>query len=230
MSLFKRAADILRANINDLLSKAEDPELMMNQYIQDAEDGLRESKTAVHEAITAEKELQGQWDDAEAEFQRWQERAELAAKKGNKDLVVEAVSQKRSAQSRLDGLKDPLAQAKLNTATFRTQVEALEQRIEEAQQKKSSLVARAKMAKARQTTADAIAHVSTNDPTAGMSSMEAKVKHLEAAAVASDELLHTHRSDVEERFKALETEGSGGSVDDEVEALMAKHGQAASAT
>ena len=64
MSLFKRGLDIARANLNDLLGKAEDPEKMMNLWLNDAKAGLQESRVALHDAIEAEKLLQGQWDEA----------------------------------------------------------------------------------------------------------------------------------------------------------------------
>jgi phage shock protein A len=229
MSLFKRGADILRANLNDLLAKAEDPEKMLNQYILDAQDGLQQSRVAVHDAITAEKDLQSQWDAASADVATWERRATLAESKGDANLLTQAVTERRKAQNRLDGLKDPLATAQAQTKAFKTQVDAIAERIAEAAQKKDSLVARAKMAKARQATADTLTKVQADDPASNINSMEAHIRHLESAAAASEDLLHTHRSDLEDQFRALETEHDGGSVADEVAKRLAKN-QAAPVT
>jgi len=220
MAIFKRAADIIRANINELLSMAEDPEKMLDLYLEDANHYLLEARTAVHDAMTAQNEMQNQYDKAAEERDHWQNRAEQAVQKGNDTLAREALVQKKKADARLDSLKEPLAQTKLQSQAAREQLHTLEDRIAEAQSKRDVLIARAKMAKASKKTAETLASVSSTDPLAGMSSMESKIAHMEADAQATNDLLKTHRDDLEEQFQELE---GGSSVDDELAALKAKH-------
>ncbi len=220
MQLFKRAIDIVRANISDLLSSAEDPEKMLNLYLQDAREHLQEAKTAVHDALTAQNEVQSQYDRLSEEVAHWSKRAEQAVAKGADDLAREALVQKKKAETRLESLKAPLAQTKAQAEAARDQLHVLEEKIAEAEGKRDTLIARAKMARASKKTAETLASISSTDPLAGLSSMESKIQHMEAEAKASGELLKTHRDDLEEKFQELE---GGASIDDELAALKAKH-------
>jgi phage shock protein A len=220
MALFKRAADLIRANINDLLSKAEDPEKMLNLYLEDAREHLKEATAAVHDALTAQNELQAQFDKASEEAAHWQQRAEQAVQKGNDNLAREALLQKKKADARVESLKSPLEQTKAQSQAAREQLRTLQDRVGEAESKREMLIARAKMAQASKKTAETLASLSSTDPLAGMGSMESKIQHMEAEAKASNELLTTHRDSLEEQFRDLD---SGSSVDDELAALKAKH-------
>ncbi len=220
MQLFKRAIDIVRANISELLSGAEDPEKMLNLYLQDAREHLQEARSAVHDALTAQNEVQGQYDRLSEEVAHWGKRAEQAVAKGADDLAREALVQKKKAEARLESLKAPLAETKAQAQTAREQLHVLEEKIAEAEGKRDTLIARAKMASASKKTAETLASISSTDPLAGMSSMESKIQHMEAEAKASGELLKTRRDDLEEKFEELE---GGSSVDDELAALKAKH-------
>lgn len=225
MSLFKKGVDIVRANLHDLLDEAEDPEKMLNLYLEDAKEGLEESKTALHLTVTSEKMLQEQWDQTEEDQKLWTARAETAAKKQKADLVQQAVNERRSAETHLNSLRGPLASAKADADKLKSQVEILEQKIEEASRNRFVLIARAKAAKGKKTSSDALAKVQASDPTSVIGSMEEKVARMEAEAEASEELTTSHRQNLEDQFRALESDdGSGGkTVDDEVAALLAKH-------
>ncbi len=220
MTLFKRAADIIRANLNELLARAEDPEKLLDLYLEDANEHLREARTAVHDALTAQNEMQSQYDKLTEEADHWQKRAEQAVAKQNDNLAREALLQKKKVEARLASLKEPLAQTKAQSEAAREQLRTLEEKVSEAQGKRDTLIARAKMAQASKKTAETLASLSSTDPLAGMSSMEAKIQHMESEAKASNELLTTHKDSLEEQFEELE---GGSSVDDELAALKAKH-------
>ena len=222
MTLFKRAVDIIRSNLTELLSSAEDPEKMLNLYLEDARAHLQEAKTAVHAALTAQNEMQTQYDKYSEEAAHWQKRAEQAVQKGNDALAREALVQKKKAETRVESLKEPLAQTKVQADAAREQLRTLQDKVTEAEAKREVLVARAKMAQASKKTAETLASISTTDPLAGMSSMEAKIQHMEAEAKAATDLSATHRDSLEEQFQELE---GGSSVDDELAALKAKQQQ-----
>lgn len=219
MGLFKRAADLIRANLNELLDNAEDPEKMINLYLEDAHEHLSEARIAVHTAITAEKTLQMQSDQASSEVVSWQKRAELAASQGKDNLARDALTRKKSAEQRLNGLKTPFEQAKAQANKVRHDLGLLEERIQEAENNRTVLVARAQAARAMKKTADAVSSISSHDPTAVMSSMEGKIQRMEAEAAASAEMVDADSSSSEKEFQELE---SGSSVEDELAALKKK--------
>lgn len=219
MGLFKRAADLVRANLNELLDSAEDPEKMINLYLEDAHEHLKEAKVAVHTAITAEKTLQMQYNNASVDADIWQKRAELAVSQKRDDLAREALTRKKSVEQRFSGLKTPLEQAGAQANKARHDLGLLEERIQEAENNRTVLIARAQAAKAMKKTADAVSGISSHDPAAAMSSMEQKIQRMEAEAAASAEMVDAGSSTSEREFRELE---SGSSVEDELAALKNK--------
>jgi len=219
MGLFKRAADIVRANLNELLESAEDPEKMINLYLEDAREHLQEARNAVHTALSAEKSLQMQWDDANNDVQVWQKRAELAVSRANDGLAKEALEKKKAAERRRGSLDTPTSQTKAQANKARHDLQLLEERIQEAETNRTVLIARAQAAKAMKSTADAVAGISSHDPLRAMGSMEEKIQRMEAEAAASAEMIDAGVSSSERDFREME---SGSSIDDELAALKRK--------
>ena len=129
MALFKRAVDVVRANLNELIAGAEDPEKMINLYLGDAREHLVEAKQAVHACLTAEKTLQAQWNENEKEVGIWGRRAELAVTKGNDELAKEALTEKKKFEIRMESLREPLANSKKQSESAISMVQSLEDRI-----------------------------------------------------------------------------------------------------
>src|SRR4051812_21642095 len=103
MSFLDRISTIVRANINDLIDKAENPEKMVRQLLEDMEADLIEVKKAVALAIATEKKLHTQAEDHQQLADEWQRKAELAVGKGEDELAKEALSRKRTEQTSADG-------------------------------------------------------------------------------------------------------------------------------
>ena len=104
MGVFSRFLDIVNANINALLDKAEDPEKMIRLMIQEMEDTLIELKSSAAAKMATLAKSKREYNEFEEEMKRWQARAELAISKGREDLAREALLAKRQVSERLEPL------------------------------------------------------------------------------------------------------------------------------
>src|SRR5258708_31765415 len=91
MGIFSRLGSLIKSNINDLISKAEDPEKMLNQVLVDMKTQLVEAKKQVAVAIGDEKRLKKQWDEQLAQAKEWERKAMLAVHAGDHELAKEAL-------------------------------------------------------------------------------------------------------------------------------------------
>jgi phage shock protein A len=218
MGLFKRATDVLRANLNELIEGVEDPEKMIKLYLEDAREHLVECKKAVHTTLTAEKTLQTQYDENQKEVEKWQKRAETYVTKGDDALAKEALTEKKKFETRLNSLKDPLEASKRQSQDAMAMVEALQERIRDTEANSTVLIARAQTAKAMKKSSDSLAGISSKDPLGGLKNMESKIEVMEASAHASAELAEVSANTPEKKFKDLEA----GDVDSDLVALKEK--------
>src|SRR5438477_11165606 len=98
MGVLDRVSTLLRANINDLISRAEDPEKVINQLVLDMNNQLIQVKTQVAAAIAAQKQLEKRWQDNQAKADDYQHKAEIAVERGDDELAKEALARKRTYQ------------------------------------------------------------------------------------------------------------------------------------
>jgi phage shock protein A len=218
MGIFGRMGDILKANINELIDKAEDPEKMMDQMIREMQDSLREAKIEVAKAIADEKRLEQQMKQNQVQSQSWESKAMLALKKGDERLATEALKQKKSYDQLVTTVQPQWEQQNQLSTKLKDSLRALEAKIDEARRKKEILGARQKRAEAQKKIQEVMTGLSDKSAFATFDRMEKKVMEIEAQADAAVELEVTSLDD---QFKALE---SGADVQDELAALKAKMG------
>jgi phage shock protein A len=219
MGMLDRLSTIIRSNINDLIDRAEDPEKMVKQLLEDMENDLVEVKKAVALAIATEKKLYNDFEDHQKKADEWQKKAELAINSGRDDLAKEALARKKTEQSTSDGFKAQYESQKANVTTLRDQLGQLEGKIAEARIKKDLLIARSRQAEAQENIQRTIGKVDTSGATSAFERMERKVEEKEASAAAYTDL---NGSSLDAEFKKLETNTG---VDDELAALKAKMGK-----
>ena len=212
MGFFDRLSRLLRANLNDLVSKAEDPVKILDQAVSDMQDDLVKLRQAVAMAIASQKRLKNQADQAESQARTWYERAELALKKNEDDLAREALTRRKTFQETATSLGTQVKAQDAQVETLKKSLVALEGKIAEARTKKDMLKARAQAAQAQQQLQSAVGSMGTNSAMAAFERMEDKVESLEASSQAAAELAG---ADLDSQFAALE----GGDVDDELAAL-----------
>ncbi|EAQ69541.1 stress-induced protein assembly complex [Synechococcus sp. RS9909] len=213
MGFFDRLSRLLRANLNDLVSKAEDPVKILDQSVADMQADLVKLRQAVAMAIASQKRLRNQADQAEAQAATWYERAELALKKGEEGLAREALARRKTFQETATSLSGQLQGQDAQVETLKKSLVALEGKIAEARTKKDMLKARAQAAQAQQQLQSAVGNLGTNSAMAAFERMEDKVQALEASSQAAAELAG---ADLESQFASLE---GGSDVDDELASL-----------
>ena len=216
MGLFDRLSRVVRANINDLVSKAEDPEKVLEQAVIDMQEDLVQLRQAVARSIATQKRTEQQYNKNQSEANTWQQRAQLALSKGDENLAREALVRKKSFADTAASLKTQLDQQSNQVTTLKRNLIALESKISEAKTKKDMLRARANAAKANKQLQDSMSSIGTSTAMGAFERMEDKVMQLEAESETAAELGGTG---IEQQFAALE---AGSGVDDELAAMKAQ--------
>lgn len=207
MGMFERLKTVISSNINALISKAENPEKMLNQMVIDMNEQLIESKKAVALAIADEKKLERDMLENKAKADEWEKKAMLAVRAGRDDLAKEALLRKQE----FDGYATQLAQQweaqKQSVEKLKDALRQLQAKIEEANRKKNILVARAKRAEAQQRINQTMSTLSGNKSAfETFERMERKVDEIEASAEAMKELDEASSgATLEKQFAQLES-------------------------
>lgn len=212
MSLFDRVSRLVRANVNDAVSKAEDPEKILDQALIDMQDNFVKMKQAVASAIAQQKRSQTQLANNQREASVWQERAQLALQKGDEDLARQALMRKKGLTDTANQLQTQLDQQNVQVDSLKKNMMMLESKIAEAKAKKDMLKARSQAAKANEQLQSAMNTMSTSSAMAAFERMEDKVVQMEARGQAAAELAG---AGLEAQFMQLES----GDVDYELEAM-----------
>lgn len=221
MGIFKRMGDVLKANINDLISKAEDPEKMLNQMLIDMNEHLIEAKKGVASAIADEKRLERQMLENKQKANEWEQKAMIAVKAGKDDLAKQALVRKQEYDSYVKDLQPQWEAQQKATATLKESLKQLQSKIDEAGRKKNILIARAKRAETTKKIQQTMGNLSDNSAFAVFDRMSQKVDKIEAEADAMAELSDLSKdSDLDAQFKQLES--SGTSADLLLEELKSK--------
>lgn len=216
MGLFDRIGRVIKANLNDLVNKAEDPEKILEQSIIDMQEDLVQLRQAVATAIATQKRSQKQYEQAQNEANTWQQRAMLALQKGDEDLARQALQRKKTNADTAESIKSQLDAQTAQVDTLKRNLIGLESKISEAKTKKNMLKARAQAAKANEQLQNTIGNLNTGGSMAAFDRMEEKVLQMEARSQAAAEL---GSSGLEQQFAMLE---SGSGVDDELAAMKAQ--------
>ncbi len=144
MGFFKRFTRMLKSNLNEMVSKAEDPEKMLNQLISDMNRELVDTKKNVAAAIADEKKLERQTNSAETQARTWEEKARTALKSGEEDLAKEALVRKQEQEKIAQQYREQWEAQHESVEKLKQSLRKFQQKIEEAQRKKNLLIARSK--------------------------------------------------------------------------------------
>lgn len=236
MGIFDRMGRVISSNFNALLDKAEDPKKSIELTLEEMSEQIRAARQEVVRSVAAEKQLRGKVSELDAEVDRWTKRAELAVRHGDDELAREALLQKRRATGERDRAEALRAEQRGQALEMKSELERMEQKLEELRARKGTLIARAEQAKA----GGGVEALGAK-PGAGafqeFRRMEAQIEGVEAAITAQREVDAAlsggvgpgglSREEVEAKFRALEhgdpargQPGAGGSeIDAELSAL-----------
>ncbi len=214
MGIFDRFKTVISSNINDMISKAENPEKMLNQLIIDMNQQMVESKKAVAMAIADEKKIERELLEQKRQAEEWERKAVIAVKAGRDDLAKEALLRKQEAENYYLQLKPQWESQKAAVEKLKETLRQLQNKIDEATRKKNILIARAKRAEAQQKIQKTLTSMSGNTSAfETFDRMAKKVDEMEARAEAHAELADlSQSSSLEKEFSKLESSGAGADL------------------
>jgi len=222
MGIFARLATLIKSNLNDLISRSEDPVKMLEQAVLDMQNQLVEAKKQVAVTIADEKRLAKQAEQEAANAAEWERRAMLAIKSGDDALAKEALARKKEHDALASSLKSQWQKQKTSVDQIKTALRLLNDKIEEAKRKKAVLVARIKRAEAQKNINEVMHGLNNASAFDTFERMEKKVEEEEAKAEAATELSEEYSGDtLASKFAKLEQTAG---ADDELLALKRKMG------
>ena len=149
MGIFSRFSDIVNSNINAILDKAEDPEKIVRLMIQEMEDTLVEVRSAAARSIADKKDLNRKLTGLEREEREWDQKAELALRKGREDLAKAALVEKSRATAAVEAIKADYVAIDEGLTKLNEDISRLESKLSDAKARQKSLLARHKTANSR---------------------------------------------------------------------------------
>jgi phage shock protein A len=214
MGIFDRFSTMLRSNINDLIARAENPEKMLIQVIEDMRGQLAKARQEVAVAIADAAKLKKQADDEQKQAQDWEQRAMLAVRQGRDDLARQALIRHQEHAQRAQELFATWQRHQEDTERLRDALRQLNEKIQEAQRKKNLLIAKQKRAQAQRRIHETMSGLSDSSAFEAFDRMAERIEQNErmalAAASVTEEL---HGDQLERDFKQLEAGNSGDDLD-----------------
>jgi phage shock protein A len=218
MAVLERVATLVRANLNDLIDRAEDPEKMIKQVILDMENQLLQVKTQVAVAMADQHLLRKKQQEHEDQAAEWMKKAELAVDKQQDDLARAALARYQSFTKLAEDYGRQSGDQTLQVDTLRNALEKLDQKLNEARAKSDLLVAQHRRALALDRASQAQLAIGDRSTAADFDRLRSKVVRSEAISQAKAELV---ADDVDRRFEALQKDDEIGRL---LDALKARRG------
>jgi len=220
MALLERVSTLLRANLNDMVEKAEDPERLLKQIVLDMENQLLQVKTQVAIAIADEHLLEKKRAEHEQQAAEWRRKAELAVQKGHDDLARAALERALSYDNLVAGFATQAEDQKHEADNLRQALRKLEQKLSETRARCEMLVAEHRRAKVVGRATEA-RRVVGSDQESAINRMKSKVRVRSAENAAASEVLAPET--LEDRFQALESEDKVETLLNEIKERQAAH-------
>lgn len=227
MGIFRKLSLLFRSNVNDAISRAENPEKMLTQILIDMRDQLARAKQVVAVAIADERKLRAQVDDEKRLAADWENRAMFAVREGRDDLARQALVRQQEHAERAAMLEATWRRQAEETEKLKESLRQLNEKIEEAKRKKNLLVAKQKRAQAQRRIHETIAGLSDRSAFEAFERMAEKIEDSERQALASAEVTGALEGDsLEQEFAQLEAGEASDAVDQRLLALKQKMGLA----
>ncbi len=205
MGIFTRFSDIVNSNINAILDKAEDPEKIVRLMIQEMEDTLVEVRSAAARSIADKKDLNRKIERLERETADWDERAELAMRKGREDLAKAALVEKSRVAAAVGVLKEDYLAVDEGLTKLNDDIARLESKLEDAKTRQKALLARHKTASSRLAARKKIHDYKIDDAMVRFEAYTRRIDDVEGRVEAYDLGLP---KDLNHEFAGLEAEES----------------------
>ena len=211
MGLLERVSTLVKANLNDLIDKAENPSKMIKQVILDMENQLLQVKTQVAISIADQHMLEKKEKEHDEKAAEWLRKAELAVDRSQDDLARAALERQKASERTVESFRQQVADQRAQVTTLKAALGKLEQKLAEAQAKSETLLVQHRRARALGKASDAQIGIGDRSSIRTFDRMKEKVHREEAVSQAKAELAS---GNLEDRFTQLER-------DDEVDRLLA---------
>jgi phage shock protein A len=212
MGMFSRFTDIINANLNNMLDKAEDPEKMVKMIIQEMEETLVEVRSTAAKNIAEKKTLMRQITSLDNNIKNWQEKAELAISKSRDDLAKLALNEKQKCVTQVTELQHELAQLDVFLSAVQEDGQRLQDKLQEAKRKQEAFTLRQKSAEVRLKVRERAIVYNIDEAMNKFEHYQQKIDRVEAELEAYD---FTVNKDLDSQFRDLET-------DDKIEQELAE--------
>ncbi len=210
MGILLRLFNLFRANANDMLDKAEDPEKMLQQTLSDFEVQKRKAKQQMTEALALQKRFERDTEKEYKEAEKWEQKAILAVQNEKDDLAKEALTRKKEHTFRAADFEKQLEKHRSNAEALRNSYQIMEDKIDEIKRKKGLLSVKQKQAEAQEQiflTMEGLGDTSGAMET--IARVEEKVENMQARAEAYQEIgMESDKGSLENKFEELEHDSS----------------------
>ena len=203
MALLERVATLIRANLNDLIDQAEDPEKMIKQIILDMENQLLQVKTQVAIALADQHLLMKKQTENKEKADEWMRKAELAVDKQKDDLARGALERSMSYRHMAESFQQQVDDQQIQAENLKAALRKLEQKLSEAQSKRELLISQHRRARALAKASDAQLAIGAPSKVATFERLKDKVMYSEAVSQAKAELV---ADSLDDKMAALEKE------------------------
>ncbi len=225
MGIFDRFSRLVRSNINDLISSAEDPEKMLNTLITDMNDQLIKAKQQVAVAIADERKLRDQFEKERQQAAEWESKAELAVRSDRDDLARQALLRQQEYAERTEAYFSEWQAQLAQTEQLKVQLRDLADKIEEAKRKRNLLLAKQRRAEAQRRIQQTMSTLSEKSAFEAFARMEEKIETNVRMIAAEATLDSEFQGDkLESEFKQLARGAVGSDADTRLLALKQKMG------
>lgn len=226
MGIFDRLSTLVKSNLNDLISSAENPEKMLNQIIVDMRNQLARAKQLVAAAIADEKKLKDQADTEAKLATDWEERAMLAVQQDRDDLAKQALMRSEEHKEHAMALASTWQTHRVETDKLKIELRELNDKIEEAKRKKNLLLARQRRAEAQARISQTMSGMSDKSAFEAFNRMEEKISNNERQLSAAREIDEEFSGDrLQSDFKKLEISAGAVGAEDRLLQLKQRMGK-----
>ena len=220
MGLFSRFTDIVNANINSMLDKAEHPEKMIRLIIQEMEETLVEVRSTAAKHIAEKKTLVRQIKSVESSMANWHNKAELAIEKDREDLAKSALIEKHKCSEQLAYLQEQLAELEDYLVSIQDDSTGLQEKLAEAKRRQEALLLRQQSAHVRLKVREKAAVHNIDEAISKFERYQQKIDKVEAQIEAYDLTANASaNSDLDSQFRALAADET---IEQELEQMKKK--------
>lgn len=222
MGTLDRMKLILKANLNDIISKSEDPAKAMGLMLEEMRQSIRSIKSLILETTAELKQAERAADENIQKAHEWEEKAAFALKKGREDLARQALSRKRTLLERGNSYREQITAQQVNIESLRESLKTLEAKMNELRSNQARIAAQQEYAKLRRPTPvhpirEPVIPIIDTTTIDTYDRMVSKIEDMEALAEALAEM--TQEDKLEREFRELEAKDK---LDKDLEELKAK--------